>query len=642
MFDFWNSRKVYIDKVSEESITLNDGTISHVLEFIPEDCGQKNELEKMAYLAKVRQYLLNYNSEESKFKTIRFSHLDNQHFLNADPLFTQNFPLPKIVNSKYMQYFLGKDSYEDTVISNGLDFVKVNGIYFRVISLYPDFPEIICDNYLNDIGDYVVQFVKINQETAVAKMEFKRNIFNGARYKEKRDVEGTGAYYEAENFLENLKKGSEALFHAEVFLIIRAFTEEELAMKTENLKSYLASLSLPYLIESESLSVVFPSLMFGIEAERRRSIMVDGSYLLNLLPLKKEFIHERGSRFFSTDNESQSIYVDLFDKSSHNYNALFIGPSGNGKSWLVQKICQDMLAHDVGGIIFDLGVSHLKYCLYHNAKIFSSHFNPMQFRDPTYLHALILSVVPEAELNFKDRGMILKQIKSAIAEDINTFRGLISHIEKESPGFSLYFEELFEFVTDEHCQIDRLVYIDTSAYPDKVKAPLIIFLFEYFEHIEGKKVFVFDECWSFLKSVGWFIQERFRTLRRKNASAIAISQGFDEFLSTDMGRAIVENCFHKFIFQQSVKSNDVLSEFDVQATLEVNSVKGKYSEFYYKSANHKKKLRCYGTPREQELFTSEMDDNDRLEAFFYTLGEGHSFKTLFDTYMKTFHPGNYL
>ena len=110
-------------------------------------------------------------------------------------------------------------------------------------------------------------------------------------------------------------------------------------------------------------------------------------------------------------------------------------------------------------------------------------------------------------------------------------------------------------------------------------------------------------------------------------------------MSTDIGKAVVENCYHKFIFQQTIKKNEVLTEYDIEATTQVNSEKGFYSEFYYKSANHKKKLRCYGTPRERALFTSEGDDNESLNIFFNTLGEGHSFKTLFDTYIRTFYPG---
>lgn len=633
------NKKIYISKINNDSIVLSDKTVSFVYEYIPEDCGQKNDLEKMNYFLGIRQYLLNFKTISGSFKTIRFASLDGKQFVNADKSFVENLPLRCIENSNFYKYYFKVKNFEEAIIINCEDYVKIDGTYFRLISLSPNYPETTTYNFLSSVGDYVIQFKKTNQDVAVKQMEFKRNVFNGARYKEKRDVEGDNAYYEAETFLENLKKGSEAHFSSEVFIIIRASTEHELFTKTEEMTKFLSVTNLSYIIESESLTELFPAILFGMEASFKRNVPVDSSYLLTLLPLTRDFIHTTGSVFYSLDNLANEVSIDLFDKRSHNYNALAIGPSGNGKSWLVQKLSKDLLERGIGGIIFDLGESHLKYCMYHNAKIFSSKFNPLQFRDQNYLHALILSVIPEGEVSFKQRGLILKKINSALVEDINTFEGLIRYIESEIEGFSLYFEELFPFITNEFCPIEKLVYVDTDAYPDNVKAPLIIFLFEYFEHIEGKKVFVFDECWKFLKTVGWFIQERFRTLRRKNGSAIAISQGFDEFLSTDIGKAVVENCYHKFIFQQTIKKNEVLTEYDIEATTQVNSEKGSYSEFYYKSANHKKKLRCYGTPRERALFTSEGDDNESLNIFFNTLGEGHSFKTLFDTYMRTFYPG---
>lgn len=642
-------KNIYISEITNTEVRLSNGDVSSVFEYIPEDCGQKNELESISYFSRIHQYLLNYGATAADFKTVRFSSLNGKVFLNSDRSFMENFPLPIKEEPDFFDYYFGHqllqrqvqgqipEQLQDLTIINCEDFVKINGAYFRIISLFPNYPELINSNFLSTIGDYVVQFKKTNQHAAIKQMEFKRNIFNGSRYKEKRDIEGDSAYYEAENFLESLKKGNEALFASEVFIIIKASTEAELAYKTENMTKFLSSTSLSYIIESESLTELFPTILFGIEGSFKRNIPVDSSYLLNLLPMTCDYIHDQGSRFFSLDNIHNDVLVDIFDKSSHNYNALIIGPSGNGKSWLAQKLSRDLLERGIGGIIFDLGNSHLKYCLYHDAKVFSSKFNPLQFREPTYLHALILSVIPENEISFKERGMILKLIKSGLLEDINTFEGLISYIENEISGFSLYFEELIPFVTNEHCPIEKLVYIDTEAYPDNIKAPLIIFLFEYFEHIEGKKIFVFDECWKFLESVGWFVQERFRTLRKKNASAIAISQGFDEFLSTKIGMAIVENCFHKFVFQQTIKKNEVLTDFDIEASTQVRSEKGHYSEFYYKSANNKKKLRCYGTIEEKELFTSERDDNERLEIYFGTLGEGHSFKTLFDTYIRKFY-----
>lgn len=633
-------KNIFIDEIIDIDITLSDGTKSEVLEYIPEDCGQKNELEQISYFARIQQFLLNYNPSNFNFKTVRFSSLAGRLFLNADKGFVGQFPIQMLPNPDFFSYYFNHRNLNEAVIFNGDDYVKIDGVYFRIISLFPNYPELTSPNFLNSIGDYVIQFKKTNKDSAIKQMEFKRNVFNGSRYKEKRDVEGDNAYYEAETFLENLKRGSEAHFSSEVYIILKANTEEDLYRKTEEMTKFLLSTNLSYIIEAESLTELFPSIMFGMEATFKRNISVDSSYLLNLMPLTRDYIHESGSRFFSADNSDKDLYIDLFDKTSHNYNALIIGPSGNGKSWLAQKISQDLLERDIGGIIFDLGESHLKYCMYHNAKIFSSRFNPLQFREATYLHALILSVIPESELTFKERGQILKLIKSALVEDINTFEGLINYIENNGlSGFTLYFEELLPFITNENTPIEKLVYVDTTAYPDNIKAPLIIFLFEYFEHIVGKKIFVFDECWKFLKSVGWFIQERFRTLRKKNGAAIAISQGFDEFLSTDIGKAVVENCFHKFIFQQTIKKNEILTDFDIEATTQINSVKGTYSEFYYKSANHKKKLRCYGTYREKELFTSESDDNTRINNFFSTLGPDQKFKTLFDTYMKTFYPG---
>lgn len=634
------SKNIYISEITNSEVVLSNWARSTVVKYIPEDCGQKNELEENNYFSRIQQYLLNYNPTNYNFKTIRFSSLTGNLFLNADATFVEQFPMPKKYNPNFYDYFFNQKNINDVVIVNSDDYVKIDGIYFRIISLFPNYPELISPNFLSYIGDYVIQFKKTNQDSAIKLMEFKRNVFNGSRYKEKRDVEGDSAYYEAENFLENLKRGSEAHFTSEVFIIVKAHTEEELYLKTIDLTAFLSSTNLSYIIESESLTELFPSLLFGMEASFKRNIPVDSSFLLNLMPLTRDYIHDSGSRFYSLDNPDQEVLIDIFDKGAHNYNALIIGPSGNGKSWLAQKISQDLLERDIGGIIFDLGESHLKYCLYHNAKIFSSKFNPLQFREASYLHALLLSMIPDNELSFKERGQILKLIKSGLNEDINTFEGLITYIDSNGPsGFSLYFEEILPFITNEFCPIEKLVYVDTTAYPDHIKAPLLIFLFEYFEHIEGKKIFVFDECWKFLKSVGWFIQERFRTLRKKNGAAIAISQGFDEFLSTDIGKAVVENCFHKFIFQQTIKKNEVLTDFDIAASTEVNSVKGVYSEFYYKSANHKKKLRCYGSFREKELFTSESDDNTRINNFFNSLGEGQTFKTLFDTYMKTFYPG---
>ena len=294
-------KNIYIAELTSSEVILSNWARSTVVEYIPEDCGQKNDLEQASYFSRIHQYLLNYNPANYNFKTVRFSSLDGSLFVNADQAFIEQFPLPSKVNQNFFNYYFDTKNLNDLIIVNCDDYVKINGVYFRIISLFPNYPELTSPNFLASIGDYVIQFKKTNQDAAIKQMEFKRNVFNGSRYKEKRDVEGDNAYYEAETFLENLKKGSEAHFSSEVFIVIKAHTEEELFRKTESMTKFLSSTSLSYIIESESLTELFPSIMFGIEASFKRNIPVDSSYLINLLPLTRDYIHESGSRFFSLD-----------------------------------------------------------------------------------------------------------------------------------------------------------------------------------------------------------------------------------------------------------------------------------------------------------------------------------------------------
>ncbi len=93
------NKKIYISKINNDSIVLSDKTVSFVYEYIPEDCGQKNDLEKMNYFLGIRQYLLNFKTISGSFKTIRFASLDGKQFVNADKSFVENLPLRCIENS---------------------------------------------------------------------------------------------------------------------------------------------------------------------------------------------------------------------------------------------------------------------------------------------------------------------------------------------------------------------------------------------------------------------------------------------------------------------------------------------------------------------------------------------------------------
>lgn len=114
-------------------------------------------------------------------------------------------------------------------------------------------------------------------------------------------------------------------------------------------------------------------------------------------------------------------------------------------------------------------------------------FNPMQFKSPHYLKELITSVIPENELSSKMEGKIFTLISEYI-ETSNSFRDLITRMSIEIPDLDLYFSELWEYFDNETRTLTKLTYVDTSLYPDKIKAPLIIYLIECFKGLEGNSI----------------------------------------------------------------------------------------------------------------------------------------------------------
>ena len=58
-----------------------------------------------------------------------------------------------------------------------------------------------------------------------------------------------------------------------------------------------------------------------------------------------------------------------------------------------------------------------------------------------------------------------------------------------------------------------------------------------------------------------------------------------------------------------------LDSSDLENILNLASVKGRYSEFYYKNDSSKKVCRYYGSPLEFELFNTEPENRHSLKEY---------------------------
>ncbi len=564
----------------------------------------------------------------------KFYSLGGQSFLSTDDSSCEFQGHKNIISPDPVSAVFSENDFWGAVEFEKDHFV-LNGTFWRFINLY-EVPGKISFQQLGGIGDYFLCFRKYPVEEAKKLSGRVRNINQLTSDQSYiRNIASESAFRDSEGILEKLIHGEENLFDFCLWFVIRQDTKEALDHETRRILSMISRIDGKGLMETVALSTILESYVPGVTPDFKRSHFGTSSYLSCMIPFTTNEIHPDGVEFHAIDGSS--VFIDIFNPyAALNFNGLITGKSGSGKSVVAQKILLDSLHKGVKGLILDKGQSFRKLTLYTGGNIFSEKFNPLQFNNPHYLKAFLMSLVPENEFSIKDQGRMFALIKDYLLKNENhTFSGLIFYLSQSFKGIEHYFNELWDFVTDSKVHITDITYVDTALYPKQIIAPLIIYLIEYFKNIEGKKIFLFDECWEYLEKNSDYIEECFRTFRKHNASAIAITQDVGDFLSNQskVGQVIYNNTNHKFFFYQDTTSTNLISEEDSERIKSLRSVHGSHSEFFYKDDSVRKTVRYYATPTEYELFTTKKEDNLKLEKYDSVYGDFMDFKTLMDRWV---------
>ena len=515
------------------------------------------------------------------------------------------------------------------------DYIAFNGQYMRILSASEFAGEMTPHDLIPKNCDYLLSIKKLAPKKAMGKLERIRTGHLSSLFKGKRDIASEGTYQQAEELLHDLIHQRESLFEMELFFMPKAHALDDLCTQTLSLQADLAARGVKAFIEGQSLihlksglAHFFNELIPGVPPKLAlRKHFNKTSHLRHLLPLGSSHLMTEGVLFH--DQGEGEIFFNPFDQSIKNRNMLVTGSTGSGKSVFVNKLVHH-LVHKHPTVILDKGGSFKKLALYHNGAILAGKFNPMQFRDALYLREIILSVVDKERFSKLDQAKLLKQIKRALAH-AQTFWELVEFLAKDFAGINLYFEEIADFIGGDIIGNKKILYIDIDNYPKEATAPLIIFLLQYFKHIEGKeKILIFDECWSFLKGHASYIGECFRTFRKTGAFPVAISQGIDDFSNIDgeIGEAITNNSYFKVYFPQRIKvenefAHNELTHFDLKRIESLDFAKSIFSDCYLKSSDNKfqKIIRNYLTPLELELFHTEAGEDDKLFQFIQDFGK---------------------
>ncbi len=592
--------------VENSKVTSINGESSYLYKIIHRDLSQLSDVEFESFYQELHQELKTFK-EECFYK---FYYIDDSLYLNTNDLSIDRLSHRlEIVETPLSIIFSEYDLYRDIDIYD--DYIILGHHFIRLINFY-DLPSSINPRFLENFCDSIICLKKQNSEKAKKKLNLKRKMHFSLSQDPLRNIESEKALSQNENLLEEVMSSDEVVFSMEGWFIVKTDSLHELNQKCKYLYEKANLCDLKVLSEGRGLAYFFSNIIPGVNPTMKREHLVPANFVAGLLPMPCEALYNQGFELHS--REDRKLLVDLFHPENVYYNALITGTLGQGKSVLANNILFEEVHNGAKGIVLDLGNSFRKTVDYLDGVALPLSFNPLQFKSPEYLKAFVMSVIDPEFLNPVDQGRLFEVLSELDFTKISSIKDFISILEENFKDIRYFFKELESSFNNDQYNGADLLYVDLTLYPDRIKAPLIIYLIEYFKHLKGKRIFILDECWNLLANHGQFIAESFRTFRKHGASAIAISQNLEDFLSTPLGRTIYTSTFFKFIFRQDT-SGEFLSDHQKEMLKSLKSKKGEYSEFLLISDLHQKICRFYASPFKFHLFNSDKIERDRFNQF---------------------------
>ncbi len=571
-----------------------------------------------------------YQSYEASLRDnkeiLKIYHFNKRSFLNAKTKAINSINLksihPKVLLENYLIDYKKSIEFKD-------HFYRIDHNYYSIVEL-KNFESIEISG-LNDF-DFVLNLKPIPKLKSVGSLDLKRRLHFSSLFKDIKDIDSESSFSESEVYLERLKKDEDLFYQYEAFIYVKAQSIDLLNKKIDQTVHKLKEKQIEYKVLGKDLSYHFYFNLPGVVPSFKYSSKAPISFLSSLLPLNRPRVHDAGFKLNTT--KENKISFNLFDPSSTNYNALITGASGEGKSMLANKILLEQINKKTSVIILDLGNSFSRNVEYFGGVSLAESFNPFQFTKPEYLLEFVKSVLPD--LSKLDSGRILKALRAS--ETIKSLNEFLECLKEIIPEIEFHFEEFKDHFNNQILENKKLLYVELSKYPDNIKGPLIIYIVEFFKSLKGQKILLMDESWQFLKNNGEFIAETFRTLRKMDGSAIAISQSLDDFTNHKLGKVVFQNCFYRFSFRQKI-SNPPIDEHELSYLKSSASVKDRYSEFTLSVGDEARILRYIPSELEFILFNSSRSFTRRIENYINEKKDHFSFKDIIHQYKTEYFKG---
>ncbi len=505
----------------------------------------------------------------------------------APPAIEVDFDLLKIGDWYYRSLFVA--GYPRFVSANWLEpLVSFNHTLDISMYIYPTRSEEILENLKRKVGEM----------EATIQSDLKRG----------RVIEPSVqvALEDALALQQELAKGSERFFQFGLYVTIPAKTREDLDKTTKSVEATLGSL---LIVTKKSILQMEEGLKTTLPMGKDRLLVtrnMDTTSLATTFPFTTSELTANEGILYGLNEHNDSLII--FDRFTlENANSVVFGKSGGGKSYMVKLEIMRSLMFDTEVIVIDpeneyealthtLGGEYIRFRFGSATKL-----NPFDLAllgndgsSQTELSQKVLSLhgffrvvmgkLTPTEDALLDRALILTYKQKGITPDPAThakepplmedlYKTLVGMEEALAKGLADRIEKFVKGslvgIFDQQTNIEirnQLTVFSIRDLEDELR-PIAMYLILDFiwnkvRHNKKRRLLIVDEAWYMMKypDSAQFLYGIAKRARKYYLGLTTITQDVEDFMATEMGKAIIQNSSMQILLKQSTAAIETIAQ----------------------------------------------------------------------------------
>lgn len=465
------------------------------------------------------------------------------------------------------------------------------------------------------------------------------------------------ALNDAKELQEQLAKGTEKFFHFALYITIHANTIKDLDLISKSVEGTLGAIGViikPATLQQDSgFESTIPTCTDRLYVTRN----MDTTSIATTFPfVSSELTMDEGIMYGINKYNKSLVIFDRFQLE--NYNSVIFAKSGSGKSYMVKLEVLRGLMFGIESIIIDpekeyetlcetIGGSYISFSQDGASKLNPFELSGLYEEGEDELRAKILSLhglirlmvggeINSEEDSILDRALILTYKEKGITPDPAThvneaplmedlYKILKGMAEESAHSLASKLEKYIRgsaagiFDRKSNVEINNTFTVfSIRDLSDELRPIAMYMMLEFIwtriKKNRKKRFLVIDEAWWMMQypDAARFLYSVAKRARKYYLGLTTITQDIDDFLSSDYGRAIVQNSSISIFLKQSPSSVDKLQKLFYLSDGEKNYLLsvGIGEGLFFAGSNHVA-LEVVSSSNEHKIITSNPEELER-------------------------------